>query len=84
VIGVLAFTTLTIENPIIIAINVSGSIYSIGGFCGYMVNSVCNLSNLQFSKTMTVNGCDEVGGVVDAANSLSITFLAFSSGFIFL
>jgi len=64
VIGVLAFTTLTIENPIIITTNVSGTLYGIGGFCGYMVSSVCNLTNLQFSETMAVNGSNQVGGVI--------------------
>ena len=63
-IGELVCTTLTIESPIIITTNVSGSLYGIGGFCGYMTSSVCNLTNLQFSETMSVNGSDRGGGVV--------------------
>ena len=72
-IGVLAFTTLTIEKPIIIKTNVTGSIYGIGGFCGYMVSSVCNLTNLQFSETMTVSGSDQVGGVIGEIYSSKVT-----------
>ena len=63
-IGVLAYTTLTIEKPIIITLNVNGTYDCVGGFCGYMLSSVCNLTNLQFSETMTINGYSNVGGVV--------------------
>ena len=56
-------TTITIERPIVIATNVNGS-YAVGGFCGGMYLCECNVSNLQFSETMTVNGNERVGGVV--------------------
>ena len=63
-IGTLAHTTLTIEKPIVITTDVNGSSDCVGGFCGFMLNSVCDLSNLQFSETMAVNGYNNVGGVV--------------------
>lgn len=62
-IGMLTYTTLTIENPIIITTNVNGSSDCAGGFCGFMLSSDCNLTNLQFSETMTINGYNNVGGV---------------------
>lgn len=63
-IGMLAYTTLTIEKPIVITTDVNSSSDCTGGFCGFMLNSVCDLSNLQFSETMAINGYNNVGGVV--------------------
>ena len=63
-IGMLAYTTLTIEKPIVITTDVNSSSDCAGGFCGFMLNSVCDLSNLQFSETMAINGYNNVGGVV--------------------
>ena len=63
-IGTLAYTTLTIEKPIVITTDVNCSSDCTGGFCGFMLNSVCDLSNLQFSETMTISGYNNVGGVV--------------------
>ena len=75
-------TTITIERPIVITTNVNGS-YVVGGFCGGMYLCECNVSNLQFSETMTVNGDERVGGVVGQLESSKIsgtTVIDFTNG----
>ena len=75
-------TTFTIEKPIVISTNVNGG-DSVGGFCGCMYLCECDLSNLQFSETMTVNGGDRVGGIVgelDTSKISGATAIDFTNG----